>query len=129
MTPDQTNALSTITAMTTAFEARNLDGIMATYAKGATVVFDPGAPIADAATIKARFTEVFGIDPKFTFGEHEVIISGDTALHITPWTMTGQVPDGPAISESGLSVAVLLRQADGAWLMVIDNPHGQRLLP
>jgi ketosteroid isomerase-like protein len=42
--------------------------------------------------------------------------------------MTGKSPDGQEIKQSGLSVAVLRRQADGGWKMVIDNPHGGRLL-
>ncbi len=128
MTPDQTNALSTIFSMTAGYDAQDLDAIMSTYTADAAIAFVPGTALTGTEEIRAAFAESFGIDPKFTFGEHEVIVAGDIALHITPWTMTGQVPDGPAVAESGLSVAVLQRQADGGWLMVIDNPHGQRLL-
>jgi ketosteroid isomerase-like protein len=42
--------------------------------------------------------------------------------------MTGKVPDGTDIKQSGLSVVVLRKQADGKWLMVFDNPFGQHLL-
>ena len=42
--------------------------------------------------------------------------------------MRATAPDGTKIQERGLSVAVLRRQPDGQWLMVIDNPHGQHLL-
>jgi ketosteroid isomerase-like protein len=42
--------------------------------------------------------------------------------------MTGTAPDGTPIRQSGLSVAVLRKQADGKWLMVFDNPFGQHLL-
>ncbi|MES0883117.1 helix-turn-helix domain-containing protein [Roseibium sp. SCP14] len=37
-------------------------------------------------------------------------------------------PEGNSIKGEGLSIAVLRRQADGSWKMVIDNPHGSRLL-
>ncbi len=60
----------------------------------------------------------------FTFDGHEVIVAGDVALHLTPWKMTGLAPDGSPLSGSGLSIAVLRRQADGRWLMVIDDPYG-----
>ncbi len=63
-----------------------------------------------------------------SFAGHEVIVNGDTALHIAPWSMSGTGPNGAAVEQSGLSVAVLRRQADGGWKMVIDNPHGQMLL-
>ena len=59
---------------------------------------------------------------------HEVIVNGDIAIHIAPWSMTGRTPDGQDLAQSGLSVAVMRRQADGSWRMVIDNPHGGRLL-
>ena len=59
---------------------------------------------------------------------HEVISAGDIALHLTPWKMTGVAPDGSPINGAGLSVAVLRRQPDGKWLMVIDNPFGDAIL-
>lgn len=39
--------------------------------------------------------------------------------------MAGVAPDGSPVTGSGLSVAVLRRQTDGRWLMVIDNPFGE----
>jgi len=45
-------------------------------------------------------------------------------IWIAPWSMAGTTSDGQEIQQSGLSVAVLRRQADGGWKMVIDNPHG-----
>ncbi len=67
-------------------------------------------------------------NPKFEFGQNEVIVTGDIAVHSMPWSMTGTAPDGTKVEQGGLSIAVLRRQPDGNWLMVIDNPHGQRLL-
>ncbi len=52
----------------------------------------------------------------------------DLALHLAPWHMTGVGPDGTAVESHGLSVAVLRRQADGRWLMVLDQPYGDALL-
>ena len=65
---------------------------------------------------------------RFTFQGHEVLQAEDVALHLTPWRMTGVAPDGTALTASGLSVAVLRRQSDGGWLMVIDNPFGDALV-
>lgn len=58
----------------------------------------------------------------------EVLLAGDTAIHTAPWSMRATAPDGTPIEQRGLSVAVLRRQRDGSWLMVTDNPYGQRLL-
>lgn len=124
MTQDQQDVLATITGMTAAFHAKNIDGVMASYEDQATINFQPGTPASNMAEIRGGFEMFFGFDPQFTYGAHEVIIAGDTALHITPWDMTGTDPAGKPMVQSGLSVAVLRRQGDGGWKMVIDNPFG-----
>lgn len=74
------------------------------------------------------FAGMAAANPEFVYAGHDVIVSGDIAMHIAPWEMTATTPDGQEIAQSGLSVAVLRKQADGGWKMVIDNPHGGQLL-
>ncbi|NRB17861.1 MAG: SgcJ/EcaC family oxidoreductase [Rhodobacteraceae bacterium] len=128
MTQDQTQVQALVKTMTDAFMAKNITAVMQSYEPGAVVAFEPGKPISDPEAMAAMFTAMSGVNPVFDYAGHEVMVSGDTALHIAPWQMTGTGPDGTEIQQSGLSVAVLRRQADGAWLMVIDNPHGSRLI-
>ncbi len=129
MTPDQTDVLEAVKAMTTAFQNGDIAAVMNAYETPATVVFEPGAPVDDAAQLSEMFTMAAGMKPRFEYAGHEVIVNGDIAVHIAPWTMTGQMPDGQSVEQSGLSIAVLRKQPDGSWRMVIDNPHGQRLMP
>ena len=119
---------ATIERMTAALGAKDVDGVMSTYERGAAILFEPGTPVSDPAMVREMFTGMTALNPQFEFGEHEVIAAGDVALHLMPWSMAGAAPDGTAVAQRGLSVAVLRRQRDGSWLMVIDNPHGQRLL-
>ncbi|WP_185960967.1 YybH family protein [Aliiroseovarius halocynthiae] len=129
MTLDQTNALLAVETMTEAFQNKDIATVMSAYEPGATVVFDPDAPISDAAQLEEMFRNMSMINPVFDYAQgHDVIVRGDIAMHIAPWTMTGVTPDGQTIAQSGLSVAILRRQLDGSWKMVIDNPHGGRLL-
>lgn len=80
--------------------------------------------------LEQMFSGMVMSKPHFTFSDgHDVIVNGDIALHITPWSMTASGPDAELIAQTGLSVAVLRQQTDGAWKMVIDNPHGGHLLP
>jgi uncharacterized protein (TIGR02246 family) len=120
--------LSTIDAMTNAFHEGDIDGIMQTYEPGAVVVGEPGTPISGTSALRAMFAGFIAAKAHFTFLGHEVIQAEDVALHLTPWRMAGVAPDGKAVAASGLSVAVLRRQADGRWLMAIDNPYGDALL-
>ncbi len=125
---DSASVLETVQRMTAAFHSGDLAGVMASYQQPATVVFEPEAPIDDRAQIEAMFEGSFAMRPKFEYSGHEVVIAGDVALHLAPWTMRGTAPDGSAIEQRGLSVAVLVRQPEGGWRMVIDDPHGQHLI-
>jgi uncharacterized protein (TIGR02246 family) len=128
-TVDQkTDILSTIDAMTNAFHQGDIDAIMRTYEPGAVVVGEPGAPVSGTPALRAMFAGFIAAKAHFTFLGHEVIHADDVALHLTPWRMTGVAPDGTEVAASGLSVAVLRRQPDGRWLMIIDDPYGDALL-
>ena len=122
------NILSTVNDMTNAFQKGDVDGILRTYEPGAVVVGEPGAPVSGTPALRAMFAGFIAAKPHFTFLGHEVIQAEDVALHLTPWRMAGVAPDGTAVAASGLSVAVLRRQPDGHWLMVIDDPYGDALL-
>lgn len=120
--------VSTINEMTSAFHEGDVDRIMRTYEPGAVVLGEPGAPVSGTPALRAMFAGFIAVKARFTFFGHEVIQADDIGLHLTPWRMDGTAPDGTAVTASGLSVAVLRRQPDGRWLMVIDNPFGDSIL-
>lgn len=119
---------ATIDAMTSAFAAGDVEGILAAYEPGAVVVAAPGEPVAGTDPLRAMFAGFVALDPKFTFIDHEVVEAGDVALHLSTWTMEGHLPDGTPVRQGGLSVAVLRKQSDGRWLMVIDDPYGDHII-
>jgi ketosteroid isomerase-like protein len=127
-TPDQQAVMNAILEMTSAFHKKDIDGVMASYEPNPVIVFEPEKPVSDPAAIRDGFFGFFAVNPTFEYSGHEVFINGNLAMHFAPWTMTGTAPDGTPIRQSGLSVAVLRKQADGKWLMVFDNPFGQHLL-
>jgi len=124
----KTRVVSTIDAMTSAFHEGDIDAIMRTYEPAAVVVGEPGAPVRGDGPLRAMFAGFIAAKARFSFDGHEVIEAGDIALHLAPWKMTGVAPDGSPITSAGLSVAVLRRQPDGRWLMVIDAPFGDATL-
>ncbi len=128
MTDDQQNVLAVIEHMTNAIQKGDIEGVMATYEDTAVISFEPGIPVSGPAVLREMFQGMIAANPRFDFGGSEVIVAGDIAVHFMPWTMQGTAPDGSQIEQGGLSVAVLRKQTDGSWRMVIDNPHGQRLM-
>lgn len=128
MTPVQKDVLALIQSMTHSFEKGDIDAVMQTYEPNQSIAFEPGQPVSDSALSRKLFQEFQSLSPKFSYSGHEVIVEGDIAVHVAPWKMTGTAPDGKPVTGEGLSIAVLRRQPDGSWKMVIDNPHGSRLL-
>lgn len=128
MTKEEQKVLNVVTRMTAAFQSKDIDEVMACYEPQALVAFEPGAPVTDNKLLREMFSGMAMSNPVFTYSGHEVFVAGDLATHIAPWQMTVTAPDGSVIEQSGLSVAVLRKQEDGQWLMVLDNPHGQNLL-
>lgn len=128
MIQDQMDVLAVIEKMTASFQSGDIDAVMRSYEPNAKISFEPGKPVSDPKLARAMFEGASAMKPTFTYAGHEVIVEGGTAVHLAPWTMTATGPDGSKIEQSGLSVAVLRRQPDGGWRMIIDNPHGQRLM-
>ncbi len=128
MTEVENNVLNTVKNMTQAFEAGNIDAVMSSYEEKASIAFEPKSTVSDQEQIREMFNAMSAIKPVFEYAGHDVIVNGDLAVHIAPWSMKGVSPDGQVISQSGLSVSVLRKQADGSWKLVIDNPHGASLL-
>jgi len=128
MTEEQQNVLNAIEKMTEAFQNKDIDKVMAFYEPNAVVVFEPESPVSDTNVLREMFQGMSMVNPVFTYSGHEVFITGNIATHIAPWKMTGKAPDGTEINQSGLSIAVLRKQEDGKWLMILDNPHGSFLM-
>ena len=128
MSHDEKQVLATVERMTAALQNGDFDTVMNAYENNAVIVFEPGRPVSDPTVVRATFKQWHAMSPRFEYAGHDVLVAGDLAVHIAPWTMKGRAADGASIERSGLSVAVLRRQSDGRWLMVMDNPHGQHLL-
>ncbi|MFJ2667706.1 YybH family protein [Nocardia fluminea] len=126
----QQNVIDTVSAMTAALERGDIDTVMSFYVDDAVVSFEPGAPVRGREQLRAGFAAFAAVKPDFRYDNgHEVMLNGDIAVHIAPWTMNGTAPDGTPIAQGGLSVATLRHQADDSWKIMLDNPFGARLIP
>lgn len=124
MTKEETAVLNVIETMTSSFAKADIHAVMNTYEPDAVILFEPGVGTSDEEAVRQSFAQFASMNPSFSYGGHQVVVAGDVGLHISPWQMEGTGPDGNAFETGGLSVAVLRKQPDGKWLMVIDNPYG-----
>ncbi|MBC71851.1 YybH family protein [Maribacter litoralis] len=127
-TVEQKKVQNNINNMTASFAKKDLDGIMATYEKGATIVFKPGKPLTDEKKIRKMYKKFFSVNPTFSFHGHEVIINGDVSLHLNPWKMKGKIFGIFKMKKEGLSVVISRKQANGEWRMILDEPNGDHLV-
>ena len=119
---------ATIDTNNAAVAAGDMDAILATFEPNAVMAAQPGMNVAGTAALRQAFKQFLVLNPKISVVSQEVIQAGDIALNSYTWKMSGKAPDGSPVEQSGFSTVVLRRQADGRWLMVIDNPFGDRLL-
>ena len=66
--------------------------------------------------------------PDLTAEPGELLVAGDIALSAAKWSQTGTGPNGEPIQQQGTTADVLHKQADGRWLVAIDNPWGAAVL-
>jgi uncharacterized protein (TIGR02246 family) len=124
---EHTQIQATIDANSAAISAGNMDAILATYEPEALLVGGRGMKAVGSPALRKAFEGFLGMSPKITMSNAELLQTGDVALHTYDWSMTGNAPDGSVIEQNGKAVIVLRKQADGRWLMVIDNPFGHQV--
>jgi uncharacterized protein (TIGR02246 family) len=125
---DRTAIQTTIDANNTAVGRKDMDAILSTFTADAVMVGPGGTVAAGQSQLRLAFEQFLAISPTVKVNKSSVVQAGDVALYSYSWTVSGKTPDGHPIQQSGLTTAVLRKQADGRWLMVIDDPFTDQLL-
>lgn len=107
-----------------AFNAADLEGLMALYAPDACLVPQPDQPVRGHGAIREALQAFLAHGPKIQLEADYVLESGDTALLRGRWQLTGKAPDGQPLDMHGRSSEVMRRQPDGGWVYIIDHPYG-----
>ncbi len=113
---------------TTAFQHKDLDGIMSVYVAGPSLfVFDVGTPREHVgsdsyrADWKSLFASWKGSAlPSFGITEMAVTISGDVAYSHSIQHLSGTMTDGKDVALT-VRVTDVLRKIDGKWLIVMEH--------
>ena len=106
------------------FNAGDLDGLLELYDPNALLMAQPGKTVQGHTAIREALGGFLALKGTFALTFQTALQTGDTALIFSRWTLSGgQSPDGP-VSLAGQTSDVARRQADGGWLIMIDNPFG-----
>ena len=120
------------TMLTELFAARaaagDAAGLLALYEPHGVFEPAPGVLLRGRDEIAPALGELTAMRPVIEYADGpSVMVVDDIALVSNSWTMTAIMPDGSLLRQGGLSADVLRRQADGTWLVSIDQPRGATL--
>jgi len=122
-----TTPLKTVDELFSAINTGNIEGALALYEKDGVFVAEPGSVAKGTDEIKGALQGFAALKPTMTAKSNNTIQGEDIAINYCAWTLTGSDPEGNAVQMEGLSTDVLRRQADGTWLLAIDNPYGSAI--
>ena len=111
-----------------AFNAGDIDALIALYEPQAILVAQSGQVAEGHAALREGFNAFLALKPTLTLEKYTLIPTGDLTLFVDKWTLQGTGPDGQPVHMEGTATDVFRQQADGRWLFVIDNPWGAGVL-
>ena len=106
------------------FVAGDLDGLLSLYEPGAAFVAQSGAYVTGLRAIREVLAGFLVVRRTFEIEVGRAIQSGDLALMVSSWKLSGEERGAP-YETKGRTADVVRRQPDGSWLYVIDSPYGE----
>jgi len=107
--------------------AGDLDGLIALYENGGTLVRQDGTPATGRDAIRAELAGILGAKPQLVMNVKTVRRGGENvAVLYNDWHGTAVGPNGKTVQLNGCAVEIVRRQPDGRWLYVIDDPDGRK---
>jgi uncharacterized protein (TIGR02246 family) len=117
--------IETHTLFQKAFNAGDLQGLMALYESDAIVIPLSGAePVKGTQAIRSALEGFLALKGKLELETKHVVQHGDIALLRAAWRLKGTGPDGKPVEMAHGSAEVVRRQPDGSWRYIIDHPFG-----
>ena len=107
-----------------AYNAGDIERLMNLYTPNAQLVPSPGMRVSGHEAIRQALAGFLALKGKMVMTPRLRLEAEGTALLISDWTIDGIAPDGSSLSLAGQTSDVAVRQADGGWLVAIDNPFG-----
>jgi uncharacterized protein (TIGR02246 family) len=112
------------TLFSTAFNAGNLDALMALYEPEAMLIPQPGKVTRGRDAIRHALQQFLALKGTMQLQSLYVINGPGIALMSSQWKLTGSDPDGKSIEMNGKGVEVARQQPSGDWLLAVDHPFG-----
>lgn len=110
----------------TAFNASDLDALLALYEPDAALIPQPGVVVHGLDEIGPALQGFLDLGGTISLDTKEVVTVGELAYLTNRWSLTGTNEDGSPLEMGAVTAEVARRQDDGTWLYVIDNAVGDQ---
>ena len=108
-------------ALAAAYNAGDLEGVLAFYDPDAVFVIKPGEVSDGPAQLRAALQRLVEFRGQLTIHPDSFVRSGDIVLALGSYTLSGHRRDGTPVNRESRFADVLRRQPDGRWLLAVDN--------
>jgi uncharacterized protein (TIGR02246 family) len=108
-------------ALTTAYNAGDLESMLALYDPKAVFVIKPGRVTDGPAELRTALRRLIELRGHLTIHPHAFVRSDDVVLVLGEYTLSGRRRDGTPLELESRFADVLRRQPDGRWLIAVDN--------
>ena len=109
-------------AFMAATNAKDLDALAALYDPAGLAVELDGSEVRGSTAMREMFVGLTTAIAHIDGATRKVFVVGDIALTSGSWTAQIELPDGSVIEQTGTTAEVSVRQPDGTWLLLIDDP-------
>ena len=111
-------------ALSEAYNAGDLEALVALYDPKAAFVIRPGRVTASPAELRRAMQHLVALRGRLTVNPRTFIHSDDLVLVLGTFALSGRRGDGTPFERTSRFADVLRRQPDGRWLLAVDNPCG-----
>lgn len=105
-----------------ATNAHDVEALLALYDPAGVAVQLDGGQARGAHALREMAEGLTSAITRIDGRTRKLYVAGDVALSSATWTADVVLPDGTAVRQSGTTAEVLIRQPDGTWRMLIDDP-------
>src|SRR5262245_13856303 len=120
--------IDAVNQLVDAINRGDLERAVGAYEPGAVLLVQPGQLARGSIQLREALAGFIALKPTLTSETQEVIEAGNVALYVGRWNLRGTDPAGKPVVMAGESSDILRRQADGRWLIALDNPWGDQIL-
>ena len=102
--------------------AHDPDDLLALYDTDGLAVELDGSQARGADAMRAMITGLTTAIRHIEGTTRKIFVVGDVCLSSASWTADVVLPDGTTLTQSGVTAEVSVRQPDGSWRFLIDDP-------